>query len=89
MRTVQTDRESDYREREMGRKEVGGKKWRKWHPGMKRGERASERMTNRAVLSKERGRYTVKRGNRGPGVYKEKEEERGRIRFKNKRVREG
>lgn len=56
---------------------------------MKRRDRESERMTNRAVLSKERGRYTVKRGNGGPGVYKEKEEERGGIRFKNKQVREG
>ncbi len=31
-------------------------------------------MTNRAVLAKERWRYIVERGNRGPGVYKEKKE---------------
>lgn len=40
-------------------------------------------MTNKSVLAKERGRYIVKRGDRGPGVYKE-EEEKGGIRFRNK-----
>lgn len=52
-------------------------------------EKRREKMTNRAVLAKERWRYIMERGNRGPGVYKEKEEEQGEIRFRNKRVREG
>lgn len=32
-------------------------------------------MTNKTALAKERGRDIVKRGNRGPGVNKEEEEE--------------
>lgn len=54
-----------------------------------RNKKQRERMTNRAVLARERWRYIVERGNRGPGVYKKKEKEKGGIRFRIKRVREG
>lgn len=72
------------RERDVNREERG-RGMRKWHPDMK----SRGRMTNRTVLAEERGRYIVKRGNGGPGVYKEKQEENGGIRFRNKQAKEG
>lgn len=35
------------------------------------------RVTNRAVLAKDRQRHIVKRGDGGPGVYQEEEEKGG------------
>lgn len=62
-----------------------GRGMRNWHPGMK----SRGRMTNRTVLAEERGRDIVRRGNEGPGGYKEKQIEKGGIRFRNKQAKEG